>query len=361
MNVQIRCEAILSKKLEKIAEAGEPIEIRIAAVKGNKAEAVIRIVTNKSAVLDEIRKLGETNIGFKISDAGEEAPNIVDDKPLHMLFAKEAVITPSSPTPVTVTPASKSTETPIPKNAAIKTAIVPPPAPVTNLTKPIMNYAEMMEALMQVKDVDQPMPTARAKDGSERMSRQEAQEFEEKILNLPRLIRPVYVGNLSTGSIVVNDLNQTIELGQIFDLSKVPARRILESKDLRGLLLKNILKFCTEDEYLKHINALDPTNISKHESLPTGSREEMEALMEKGYIPEEISQKKGPKAIAITADHREAEPIDLDEDPEMEQEMEQELQIFEQISTSPSADFPPAAKKIIHKPSSSVKSIRRAE
>ena len=228
MNIQIRCELILSKKLEKICEPGEPIEVRIGAIKGNRGEAVIRLVTKDGVSLDDVVKMGETNFGIIPVDAGEEAPSLTDARPVHLLFTKGAVITPENPAPVTVATEKQPEVAPVaptPKNAKPIEAAVPAPA-VAAMFAPIGSYAELMEELMKVPGIDTPFPEMKPKAGYDKMSRQEAEEYERKLASMPRLMRSVYVGNMAHGGIVLNDLNQTMKFGEVMDLSRLPARRL---------------------------------------------------------------------------------------------------------------------------------------
>ena len=362
MNIQIRCEVTLSKKLEKICEFGEPIEVRISPVRGNKAEAFIRLVTQRGVALEDVALIGETNFGIRVLDAGEEAPTLTNDEPpVSTLFARSATIAASEPTLIGIpAPAKPGEIAQLPKNAISSPVLVTPPTTPSRLAQPIMSYAELMEELTQVKGIDAPIPEAQAKDKlTGRMSRQEAEDFENKLRGLPKLVRSTYIGNLKGGSIVVNDISQIIKFGEIIDFSKIPARRLLESRDLRGLLLQKILKFCTEAEYLTYVNAASSVHDGGHApTLPTGSREEMEAMMELGHVPPEIANKKGPKPLAIHAENRDADPIDLSDEGD-NAELDAEMDVFQQINTDSAVAPAPRPRPPIK--SSDRPTIRRVE
>jgi len=220
-----------------------------------------------------------------------------------------------------------------------------------------------MDALMAVPNIDQPMPTMKTKPGEQKLSRQEAEAYEQALSNLPRLSNPVYVGNMEAGTIVMNDMGITIKLNEIIDLSKVPARKIIESRELRGLLIQKILRFCSEAEYITYLNVASSLGQPKHESLATGSREEMEAMMEYGHIPPEIANKRGPKPLVSTADVRDAVEIDLDDGGD-DAELDEEMKIFEQISSDPTDPTEPTVPRQVDRPApkagSGVRSVRRA-
>ena len=373
MNIQIHCEATLSKKLEKIAEFGEPIEFRLGPVRGNKADAYIRIVTKNGVSIDEIAKMGITSIEFKVQDAGEEAPTVQNDsRPVSTLFSSNAQIVPGDALPIAVPLPAKSanpaitktaqqvtTNAPIPKNVMDAPVLVTPPVTQTSVAiQPIMSYAELMDVLMATTGIDQSIPAPKAKSADGRLTRKEAQDYEEQIKNLPKIIRPVYIGNMTGGTIIINDLNQAIKLNEIIDFSRLPARRLVDSRELRGLLLQNRLKFFSEAEYMTYLNTMDSVSGGHPtQSLPTGSREEMEAFMQTGTIPPEIANKKSAKAIGITHETREMEEIDLSQDGGTD--MDIELETFNTIAEEkPKASTQRVSSEI--KKSSSVKTIRRS-
>ena len=367
MNIQIRCEATLPKKLEKICEEGEQIDIRFGAIKGNKAEALIRMIVKDGTQLMEVAKIGITSIEFRIVDVGEEAPTLLgNETAVHSLFSRNSQITPSEPAPLTVgEPSKKEVSTkpepqaPIPKNTLQAPVLVaPPPQPSASILQPIMSYAELIENLTQIKNIDTPMPEMKPKDGSDKLSRKEAQEYDAKLQNLPRLTRSVYIG--ANSNIVLNDLKQAIKMGEIIDFSKIPARKLVESRELRSLLLQKHLKFCTENEYLVYLNAVGSVFGNAQDGLPVGSQAEMQALMETGSIPPELAHRKASKPIVTSSDDRVAEQIDLDINEVSEKDLDAELAIFEKISESPTAPATSVARPA-PKPSATVKPIRRAE
>jgi len=216
----------------------------------------------------------------------------------------------------------------------------------------------LMDVLMATTGIDQSIPAPKAKSADGRLTRKEAQDYEEQIKNLPKIIRPVYIGNMTGGTIIINDLNQAIKLNEIIDFSRLPARRLVDSRELRGLLLQNRLKFFSEAEYMTYLNTMDSVSGGHPtQSLPTGSREEMEAFMQTGTIPPEIANKKSAKAIGITHETREMEEIDLSQDGGTD--MDIELETFNTIAEEkPKASTQRVSSEI--KKSSSVKTIRRS-
>lgn len=76
MNVVLECDVILSKKLEAICENGEPISIHITSVYGNKGRAIMRVTCKDNVNENDISKIGETSLMFKVGSVSEDIKTI---------------------------------------------------------------------------------------------------------------------------------------------------------------------------------------------------------------------------------------------------------------------------------------------
>lgn len=132
-----------------------------------------------------------------------------------------------------------------------------------------MSYDEMMHELQQLPGVEQQVPsyTFNGMPGSPD-ERQSMLAYEEAIQRLPHLRRPCYVRNDVAGRIDIQDLGRTLMLDQVFDLSVVPARRILDSRHLRDLCRNGQLNFVGYNEFVDSLNQPDKEVKSY---LPVGS------------------------------------------------------------------------------------------
>jgi hypothetical protein len=65
------------------------------------------------------------------------------------------------------------------------------------------------------------------------------------------------VRNDVAGHLEIADLNRTIALYQVIDLSRLPARRILDSRSLQELIQNNLITFVSHEEYEESLNQPD--------------------------------------------------------------------------------------------------------
>src|ERR1039457_5728273 len=78
MNIVLDCEVILSKKLEAICEQGEPISILVSSVSGNKGRSTVRITCKDGIKEEDLTKIGETSIQFKVVGMSEDVKTFND-------------------------------------------------------------------------------------------------------------------------------------------------------------------------------------------------------------------------------------------------------------------------------------------
>ena len=438
MNAIIHCDIRLSKKLEKLVEAGEAIEIYIGPIKDGGATGMVKITTKNGVTLQAINEMGETNIIMRTPQAEELAPNLGTDEPVQTIFSDGANEVPQPPqqfqqvppnlnpnpanqqyvqasypnsqiaitnpdsSPVLQRPVAVPSNKPTPKEMdnlqrhLVKTGntqwpplprqeppqgrsapvdqarqaqqqylkqaypqqpppgyqfvqqpqFAPPqpqpqpqpqqyaPQPPQGYPQqprqprqpqgypqqprqpqqpqgyqqqqqyaqqpqyaqqqyaqqpqyiqqpqydqqpqyqqyappPIMSYDELMAELQNVPDINQPVPNFQFQGmpGSPD-ERQAMLAFEQTMAQLPKLQRPCYIRNDVAGRLEIQDLGYTMLLNQVLDLSRMPARRIWDSRHLRELCNGNYLTFVTYDDLVASLEAPDPVVKSY---LPVGS------------------------------------------------------------------------------------------
>jgi len=142
------------------------------------------------------------------------------------------------------------------------------------LVPPIMSFEELMAELQAVPGIDQPVPyfSFDGQPGSP-AERQSMIAFEQQMLQMPRLQRPCYIRNDVAGRLEIQDMGYTMLLHQVLDLSRFPARRVLESRQFRELYQNNMLTFVTYDDLVESLQAPDPIMKSY---LPVGSCDDVE-------------------------------------------------------------------------------------
>jgi len=340
MNIQLRCEVVLSKKLEKLIEQGESIEISIAPIRGNRAEAILRLVVPDNLASKEFEALEpETSLILRPPFvAVEAAPDITSTIAVTALFGKG--VTESNPLSILVAQPKLSS---VSKTAEIK--------PVTARPS-IMSYEELVLALGKVKNIEQALPTMKPKNGKT-FTRDEAQAYDKLLVDAPRLPFSVYVSNDNTGLIEINDLQIGIKLNTMYDLSGLPAKTLRDSRDLRTLLLGGYLTFRSEKEFLTWITGGVSSQLASHPTLATGSRAEMEILMETGQQPSTSE----PGSVPAASSHTNAEVIEVEDtdEPDMDPELAALASTFSNSPTTATAATP----QIVRPQSESVKTIRR--
>ncbi|GAG78178.1 unnamed protein product, partial [marine sediment metagenome] len=63
---------------------------------------------------------------------------------------------------------------------------------------------------------------------------------------------PAWIVNDKVGVLTINDLNITLQINAPYDLSNISARRVLMSRDLRGLLKSGYVRFVAPAETIQY-------------------------------------------------------------------------------------------------------------
>ena len=280
MNIVLECDVILSKKLEAICESGEPISISISQVSGNKGRGIVRLTCKNGVSEKEISKIGETSLSLKVNSMTEDiqsmgegrrysnivgggipesaeriiaqtSPDVpagqpyVDRRPspspvAEVMSTPAAVANPATINAILTALAAMGVQIPS-GQVPVTTGQVAPPvasrpvAPPRPIDNSIRNYDELMTELTSIPGVDAvpKMPTDR------KLTPQEAERITSQ---LPRLRRKAYMRNALPSQLMIGDLFTTIDgggsclamlPGAAYDLSRLPARNLLNSTDLR--------------------------------------------------------------------------------------------------------------------------------
>lgn len=296
MNIALECEVTLSKKIEAICESGEPVSIFISSVSGNKGRAIMRLVCKDGTTNDAISKIGETSIQFKVVGASEDVKSLEDaakftnlissggtglppvaegmvartnpDVPQgepHPLSSKPANplegITGNAETIRLITTLLAAAGVNIPTNAipaAAQQAAQPqaPQQPVQRQpVRPpdnsIKNYDELTVEITALPGVNQEMrlPVDR------KLTRNEADQI---LARMPKLRRKAYVRNTMQSQLLIGDLFTSLDgsgpclallPGQAYDLTRLPAKNILNSNDFRWAIETGRIAFVGLAEY----------------------------------------------------------------------------------------------------------------
>jgi hypothetical protein len=357
MNVVLECDVILSKKLESICESGEPISIQINSVSGNKGRAIIRITCKDGTSEQEISKIGETSVMFKVNSVAEDmksisttarvtnlvsglptsfekaiartSPNVPEGeeyvfpnqkKPIYTddnqgvvqepRYQQEQAATqiPQSPNVANdtlriVLAALAAAGLPIPDGLAntqstvIQNNSIPPVQPyIAPVRQQIVNnyirtYDELANELINIPGIDQKfnIPTDR------KLTPVEAESI---MARTAKLRKKAYLRNNIKSQLSISDLFTTIDgggsclsllPGAVADLTRIPARNLLNSQEIKGCFDNNMVSLVGEAEYIASCKKIEADCIKwdREGTLPVyGSREDVivEAYSERDSI-----------------------------------------------------------------------------
>lgn len=121
------------------------------------------------------------------------------------------------------------------------------PRPAQKPQAGIMDYGALMGVVDAMGDL--PEEQEENRPGGP-VSRSEAVKMEKAGMMAPKIPVSAYVYNPRAGSIEVADLGESIAGNEALDLSRLPASRLKNSRDLRMCLERGYLKFVTRKEYI---------------------------------------------------------------------------------------------------------------
>ena len=355
MNVVLECDVVLSKKLEAICEGGEPISIQISSVSGNKGRAIIRITCKNGTLEQDIQKIGETSVMFKVNTVSDDiktisstarVTNLVSGLPTSFeramaktdpnvpegeaykypkndyveqiqdpKYNQKQAFTQSVQQPVVQQPVAQQ---PIPKDAnnqqdtfkivlaALAAAGIQIPdvfsnnqgttstnngmppvqpyiAPQRQKPNSIMNYDELMTELMSLPGIDQKfnIPTDR------KLTPVEAESIMAKTA---KLRKKAYLQNNIKSQLSISDLFTTIDggghclsllPGAVADLTRIPARNLLNSQEIKGCFENNMVSLVTESDYIASCKRIESDCIrwDREGTLPVySSRDDVDVV-----------------------------------------------------------------------------------
>jgi hypothetical protein len=284
MNIVIGCSFTISKKLEGLVEPGEPVYIHIDSVHGNKGMGHIRLAAKRVPRPDEI---GNTSIMLDAISISESAPDYADTTPVSNFFSGDVETGVNQPTVERFAKVDPDKEMKSYRDQSVASRIAPrkaerqatapeleaaeKEAPEANQEAPqpqqtsIMGYDELMAEVMSLGNIDFDIPAPA--NGKDRLSRTEAVKIEKQGKMAPRIKKPAFVRNVRGVHIEIADMDEKIADKEVFDLGRVPARRIRDSRDLKWCLDNGILAFCDRQEYIRWLETRDSSGDSNDHGL----------------------------------------------------------------------------------------------
>ena len=247
MDITIKCQLSLSKKLRALIQEGET---RIALVAPNitngRGEANLVISSDKN-INKGTELLGkETSImlvPIELTDV------TVDPTTVGAIFTKEARVSPN-----------ENVRTPVDRVAAMATDVeaahsiktqeeiveeLPEPFEITQQPE-FRNYVESLEALDEAIEAAKNKITDIDPDSiQDPRKRAEAMEIKEKLESIDV---DAYIVNDKCANLAINDLGINLVLNSPYNLSNISARRLLGSRELKNMFKAKLVKFIRPEE-----------------------------------------------------------------------------------------------------------------
>lgn len=264
MNAYLTCNITLSNKLSRIIKEGSTASLFMGPFNTNKASGHLRLEIIGDN-LEELKNLSNTSIMLEVVECGEDVPEMDNSSPVQSFgTGTETVIKKVAVTSPKQHPANKQT---VYQNSSVteeekKQAIeVVSKTMKKNSENRISTYDDLIAACNSVPGIDaSPVPSKKPKNGN-RFTRAEAMEYEKELLSLPKLKQSVYVKNnfgsrIEIGDISLGENSLILAPYEVFDLSRLSAKMIRDSANLRSLLLSksNYLSIGTKFDFEEWIN-----------------------------------------------------------------------------------------------------------
>lgn len=125
----------------------------------------------------------------------------------------------------------------------------------------------IMEAIPGIENGLPPSPPANA-------TRQELVKWEQEAHMAPRLPRPVYVTSNRPGLLEISDIGLTMQNGEVKDISKIPAAKLLYSRDLQTLINNGLMRFASDEEYHRWYHEMRNHVGGIKSTIPVGGLED---------------------------------------------------------------------------------------
>lgn len=162
----------------------------------------------------------------------------------------------------------------------------------------ISNYEELMLAIHEAKDKSSNINIDEIKDSRKKLLALEQKELEESI------DKDAFIVNEKCGSLVMNDLGGiTLDLNKPFNLSRISAKRLIQSRDLRELIKNGTLKIIKPNEidgYIKKISKNSDMYGLKTFSSKDDAEESLFSKSNNGIIDDENNEKEENNDLLLT-------------------------------------------------------------
>jgi hypothetical protein len=243
MSISINCKLSLSKKLRALLGKDATLTLVSQDIVDGKGTAILILNSEDAKTITNPEELGETSIMLIPIEMAEESPNI--QSPVHASIFS-TVPSKHQEEPVVQKIAAVHAPEKGREGKAIKKE-APIPQQFPELKQPeckswISNMEELISAVNVAKGKQANVDLNDAQNDRERAVLMEIKEKAESIDT------PAWIINDKVGILSVNDLNISLPLNAPYDLSNISARRVANSKDLRGVIKAGYVRFISPEE-----------------------------------------------------------------------------------------------------------------
>jgi hypothetical protein len=260
MNAYLSCNVTLSNKLRKIVKDGSVASLFMGPFNGNKATGFLRFEVKGDRSLEELKDIDSTSIMLEVVECGEDIPEIGNNTPVQsfgsgQMLSKVAITNPKQhpssqyQRPTQETPVVTEEEKEIAVRAVVKKAL-------SKEDDHVISYAELIEECDKVPGVNESNIPSRKPSNGARFTRAESLAFEKDLMGMPKLRKSAFIKNNHVSMIEVGDLSLgehsvILAPGEVFDLSRLPARMVRDSSCLKSLIMSKsgYFSFASKAEY----------------------------------------------------------------------------------------------------------------
>ena len=244
MSISINCKLSLSKKLRALLGKDATLTLVSQDIVDGKGTAILILNSEDAKTITNPEELGETSIMLIPVEMAEESPNV--QSPVHASIFS-TIPSKNMEEPVVQKLAAVHAPEKGREAKAIKKEVAPIPQQFPELKQPeckswISNMEELISAVNVAKGKQANVDLSDAQNDRERAVLMELKEKAESI------DAPAWIINDKVGMLSVNDLNISLPLNAPYDLSNISARRVANSKDLKGVIKAGYVRFISPEE-----------------------------------------------------------------------------------------------------------------
>lgn len=291
MNVTIFCLVSLSKKLEKLCQ--DELFLSVQTLDGGKGLGKLRINCPDNIDLDKVKKIKDLNISLKIDSISEDVKEIGKITPVQNLYSDNVgdvgdVGENIENNKLAITDANAEAQ-------GYKNASQYPESknkPNKQELNFISNYNDLIKIISAIKDIDKELP----QPPNKKMTRAESVEWGKNLQSIPKLPLGVYISNELGSKLCINDLDLSLLPSEIYDISKILAKKIKNSSHLKMCFERNYIKFRSRGEYDIWCGRI--TEFDDEKKIKTGA--ELEVFSLKGALAHSDGEKADVKEEIIS-------------------------------------------------------------